>query len=119
MSQSLLTLTTLSGIAQARRGSKPGPLGVSLISRPQEDRSISLAYVAILQCVVPAGRSKWSIELSIETDLLSSFIQRLNERDELREDLVATLRQVLTRTRLPRADELVLIISEATGETVA
>jgi hypothetical protein len=58
-------------------------------------------------------------KLSIESDLLSTLVQRLGERDELTEDLVAALGKELALAKLPRADELVGIISEATGESVA
>lgn len=57
--------------------------------------------------------------MSIENDLMTAFIQRLSVLDEVNEELVAALGKVFSRTKLPKADELVGIICDATGEGVA
>jgi hypothetical protein len=56
--------------------------------------------------------------LSIESELMSTFAQRLNESDKLDTDLVAAVEEALRRPRPPKADELVEIISEHTGEAI-
>jgi hypothetical protein len=65
------------------------------------------------------GDSRLDRALSIENDLMTTFMQRLRERDELNEELVAALRKAFAHAKLPKADELVRIISEVTGEGVA
>jgi hypothetical protein len=57
--------------------------------------------------------------LSIENDLLSVFIRRLKEREELDKNLVDALGTALRRVKLPKADEIVDMISEGTGEAIA
>jgi hypothetical protein len=50
---------------------------------------------------------------------MSTFIQRLSEHDELNENLIESLRKALQGPRLPKADDFVALIIEATGEAVA
>lgn len=57
--------------------------------------------------------------MSIESDIMSTFTQRLSEHDEFDENLIEALKKALAGPKMPRADDLANLISEASGEATA
>ena len=50
---------------------------------------------------------------------MSTFIQRLRESEDFDVNLAEAMQTALTGTKLPKADDLVGLISEASGEALA
>jgi hypothetical protein len=62
------------------------------------------------------GKFKVSV---IELEVLSAFFARVAASDQVSDDLIQALRDMLTKGKLPKPEELARLFAAATGDALA